>query len=175
MTFLLYELALNKDIQWKAREEIKQVLERHGGEFSYEAMTDMTYITQILNESLRKYPTLGNLRRITSKDYNVPNTNMIIPKGTKILIPVHAVHHDPTYYPDPDEFNPDRFSAEQIKQRDNVTFLGFGVGPRSCIGIRFGLMQARVGMVKLLSNFEFSICDKTSVPLQIDKKTIILS
>ncbi|XP_037028113.1 probable cytochrome P450 6a20 [Bradysia coprophila] len=175
MTFLLYELALNKDIQLKARKEIKQVLERHGGQFSYEAMTDMTYITQILNESLRKYPPVGNLRRITSKDYNVPNTKLIIQKGTKILIPVHAVQHDPTYYPNPDEFNPDRFSAEQMNQRDNETFLSFGAGPRNCIGLRFGLMQARVGMVKLLSNFEFSICDKTSVPLQIDKKSIILS
>ena len=49
MTFALYELALNKDIQRRAREEIKQVLDRHGGELSYEAISDMTYITQILN------------------------------------------------------------------------------------------------------------------------------
>lgn len=49
MTFALYELALNKDIQNRAREEIKRVLATYGGELSYEAVTDMTYITQILN------------------------------------------------------------------------------------------------------------------------------
>ncbi|KAG4065109.1 hypothetical protein HA402_007506, partial [Bradysia odoriphaga] len=175
MTFALYELALNKNIQSKAREEIKQVLERHGGEFSYEAMSDMTYITQILNESLRKYPPVGNLNRITTKDYNVPDTKLTIPKGTKILIPVYAVQHDPAYYPNPDKFDPDRFSTEEMNKRDNAAFLAFGSGPRNCLALRFGMMQSKVGMVKLLSNFELSISDKTSVPLQIDKNRIILS
>lgn len=49
MTFALHELALNQEIQDKAREEIKNVLDKHEGHFSYEAMLDMNYITQILN------------------------------------------------------------------------------------------------------------------------------
>lgn len=52
MTFALYELALNKEIQNKARDEIKIVLDKHEGQFTYEAMMDMDYITQILNGSL---------------------------------------------------------------------------------------------------------------------------
>lgn len=113
MTFALYELALNEDVQRRAREEIKRVLDRHGGELSYEAVMDMTYITQILNgefvsytssrticikifrsnilESLRKYSPVGNLKRKSNRDYNVPNTKFVIPKGTRVLIPVHAV------------------------------------------------------------------------------------
>lgn len=62
-----------------------------------------------------------------------------------------------------------------MNKRDNITFLAFGDGPRNCIGLRFGLMQARVGMAILLSNFEFSICDRTTVPLQIDNNSAILS
>lgn len=62
-----------------------------------------------------------------------------------------------------------------MNKRDNVTFLPFGNGPRNCIGLRFGLMQAKVGMVTLLSNFEFSICEKTNVPLKIDNKKTVLS
>lgn len=49
MTFALHELAINKEIQHKARDEIKRVLDKHGGTFSYEAMKDMNYITQIVN------------------------------------------------------------------------------------------------------------------------------
>lgn len=49
MTFALYELALNEEIQKKARDEIEIVLAKHDGQFSYEAMMDMHYITQILN------------------------------------------------------------------------------------------------------------------------------
>lgn len=62
-----------------------------------------------------------------------------------------------------------------MNQRDSISFLAFGDGPRNCIGLRFGLMQARVGMVTLLSNFEFSTCDETAIPLQMDKSSIILS
>lgn len=62
-----------------------------------------------------------------------------------------------------------------MSKRDNTAFLAFGDGPRNCIGLRFGLMQARVGMAILLSNFEFSICDRTTVPLQFDKRSVILS
>lgn len=49
MTFCLYELAVNPDIQEKARQEARKVIERHGGEFNYEAMTDMHYIDQVIN------------------------------------------------------------------------------------------------------------------------------
>lgn len=49
MAFALHELALNKEIQDKARDEIKNVLDKHEGLFSYEAMMDMNYLTQILN------------------------------------------------------------------------------------------------------------------------------
>lgn len=49
MTFALHELALNEKIQTKARDEIKNVLDKHEGHFTYEAMLEMNYITQILN------------------------------------------------------------------------------------------------------------------------------
>ncbi len=124
---------------------------------------------------MRKYPPLGNLMRITTKDYKVPNSNQILQKGTKVWIPVHAIHHDEEYYPNPQKFDPDRFSADEIGKRDNITFLSFGDGPRNCIGLRFGLMQAKIGLVTLLSNYEFSICSKSTVPLEIDKKKFILS
>ncbi|KAJ6640798.1 putative cytochrome P450 6a13 [Pseudolycoriella hygida] len=73
-------------------------------------------------QSLRKYSPVGNLRRMATKDYNVPKTNVVLPKGTKIMIPVHAIHHDPTYYPNPSKFDPDRFTPEEMsKDNGNVS------------------------------------------------------
>lgn len=126
-------------------------------------------------ESLRKYPPLGNLMRIATKDYKVPNSNFVLQKGTKVWIPVHAIHHDETHFPQPQKFDPDRFTPDEVSKRDNVTTLSFGEGPRNCIGLRFGLMQARIGLVTLLGNYEFSICSKTKVPLEIEKKNFILT
>lgn len=113
--------------------------------------------------------------RVTTKDYKVPNSSHILRKGTKLWIPVYAIHHDETYYPQPEVFDPDRFAADELNKRDNITFLPFGDGPRNCIGLRFGLMQAKIGLVTLLSNYEFSICSKSSVPIDIDKKKFVLS
>lgn len=113
--------------------------------------------------------------RVTTKDYSVPNSNIILQKGTKVWIPVHAIHHDEKYFPQPEKFDPQRFTAEEVNNRDNIKFLAFGQGQRNCIGLRFGMMQAAIGLVTLLSNYEFSICSKTKIPLEIEKKSFILT
>ena len=81
-------------------------------------------------ESLRMFPPIFQLIRKSSKDYKIPNTNLIIPKNTGILIPVHAIHNDPEYYPEPEKFIPGRFSAENKLKRHQMSFLPFGDGPR---------------------------------------------
>lgn len=86
-------------------------------------------------ETLRKHPVGGNITRIATKPYKVPDTNFTIPKGMKVYVPVFAIHHDETYYPNPEEFNPDRW----ISGGDNIptkgAFLPFGDG--TCIFLTF--------------------------------------
>lgn len=100
------------------------------------------------------------LRRAT-REYKVPDTGFVLPKDTKIWIPIHAIHHDPEHYPEPEKFDPNRFTPEEIKKRHPLAFLPFGNGPRNCIGLKFGMMQARVGLACVLRDFEFSTCAKT--------------
>ncbi|CAD7079493.1 unnamed protein product [Hermetia illucens] len=166
MIFALYELALNPDIQKKARKEIEQVLSKHNGEISYESIKEMVYIDQIISETLRKYPTVINLLRKAAKDYAVPNSNFVIEKGTSVFIPTFSIHHDPEIYENPEIFDPLRFSPEQVHNRHPVAFLGFGDGPRNCVGLRFGRMQSRIGLVTLLKNYRFRPCEKTTIPME---------
>ncbi|XP_059614219.1 probable cytochrome P450 6a23 [Phlebotomus argentipes] len=166
MMFCLYELALNPDIQEKTREHINQVLQKHNNEFTYEAMMDMTYLDQVINETMRKYPILTNIMRNCSQDYKIPDSNVVLKKGLRVFIPVYGLHHDPEYYPNPDKFDPERFTKEAIASRPQCAFIPFGEGPKICIGIRFGMMQMRVGLVALLQSLKFSPCAETEIPIK---------
>lgn len=128
----------------------------------------------VFSESLRKYPPVGLLFRCCTRNYAMPNTNYILPKHTKVWIPVYAIHHDPEYYSNPQQFNPDRFAAEAIK-RPALSFLPFGEGPRNCIGTLFAMMQARVGLIALLRSFEFTPCSQTLIPMKFETKELILT
>lgn len=126
-------------------------------------------------ETLRLYPPASNLIRSATINYQIPETNVTIPKGTMVFIPVYAIHHDAEYYPNPEKFDPERFSPEKVKERHNMAHLPFGEGPRNCIGSRFGLMQTKVGLITLLRYFQFNISSKTIIPLVISPKGIILT
>ena len=113
--------------------------------------------------------------RIVTSTYTVPGTEFVLEEGTRVLLPVYAIQHDEEYYENPEEFDPERFTAEKQQERENVTFLPFGDGPRNCVGLRFGMMQARIGLLTLLKNYEFSFCEKSTVPLEINKTSFILT
>jgi cytochrome P450 family 6 len=85
-------------------------------------------------ETLRKYPPVPFLTRECTKRYTVPGTDVTIEKGTLVVIPVIGFHKDQKYYPNPEKFEPDRFSQEMKNQRPHFTYLPFGEGPRICIG-----------------------------------------
>ncbi|ALC40934.1 Cyp6u1 [Drosophila busckii] len=173
MGFCLYELALQPDVQQKLREEIETVL--GDAELTYEALGELTYLEQVLAETLRKHSILPHLLREANQDYAVPNTNFIIEKGTSIVIPVYAIHRDPEIYPDPERFDPARFEPEAIKARHPFAYLPFGDGPRNCIGERFGKMQAKIGLVSLLRRFKFSASKQTEVPLELENRSFVTS
>ncbi|XP_032662870.1 uncharacterized protein LOC116840360 [Odontomachus brunneus] len=173
-TFCLYELAIYQDIQEMVRQEIDETLKKHG-ELTYDAVNQMTYLHKVVQETLRKYPPLPILNRVCTKDVVLPTTNVLIPEGTMITIPVLGVHRDPSIYPDPDKFDPERFNVDQVAKRHPYAYLAFGEGPRICIGARFGYVQTKVGIINILSKFKFKLHPQTPIPLSMDKSSFLLS
>nr|NP_001352549.1 cytochrome P450 6a13-like [Myzus persicae] len=174
ISFCLYELALNKSIQDRVRQEIQLKLSKNDGQINHDFLMDLNYLDMVIAETLRKYPTLVALFRKASQTYQIPNDSLTIEKGQKIIIPVYAMHYDPKYYKDPEKFIPERFSTEEKAKRPNGIYLPFGDGPRMCIGKRFAEMEMKLAFVEILTKFEVFPCGKTEIPLKYSNKVLTL-
>ncbi|KAK9696325.1 Cytochrome P450 [Popillia japonica] len=129
---------------------------------------------QVFDESLRKYPIAATLERIATKDYKIPNTDVVLKKGTKVLISIQGLHFDPEYFPKPEVFDPDRFSPENKENRHACAYIPFGEGPRICIGMRFSVMQAKIGMAIMLKDYKYSLHPETG-DMKLNAKSPMLS
>ncbi|XP_055855872.1 cytochrome P450 6a9-like [Episyrphus balteatus] len=174
MSYTIYELARHVDIQDKLRQSIDEAFEKHNGEVTYECLREMQYLDQVFDESIRMHPIVPSLQRVAAADYQVNNDPKYkIEKGSMVFIPVEAIHYDPEIYPNPSKFDPERFSSEEKSKRDTVAFLPFGEGPRNCVGLSFGKMQAKIGLAFLIKNFKFSCCEETPEKLRIHTEHIL--
>ncbi|XP_017043517.1 probable cytochrome P450 6w1 [Drosophila ficusphila] len=166
MTLTLYELARNEALQDRLRQEITDYFgdEEH---ISYERIQEMAYLSQVVNETLRKYPIVGYIERECSQPAEgerftlEPFHNMELPHGMSIYMSTLAVHRDPQYWPEPDKFDPERFDPANRDKLNMDAYMPFGVGPRNCIGMRLGLLQSKLGLVHLLRNHRVHTCDQT--------------
>ena len=126
MNFILYELALNQNVQKKLREEISEMLNQNDGKLTYEGLNEIKYLDMVVSEGLRKYPPIYVLSRKCTKEYKIPNSKLVVPIGTQVTIPVYSIQRDPEYFPDPEKFIPERFSEENVKNIRPFTYLPFG-------------------------------------------------
>ncbi|XP_066429588.1 cytochrome P450 3A29-like isoform X1 [Eleutherodactylus coqui] len=167
LMFLAYVLATHPDVQTKLQEEIDTILPNKAPP-TYEALMQMEYLDMVLNETLRLYPAAGRIERVCKTTTEI--NGVTIPKGVVTVIPAFVLHRDPEFWPEPEEFRPERFSKENKETQDPYTFLPFGAGPRNCIGMRFAMLNMKSGITLLLQNFSFRTCKDTPIPLVLDSK-----
>lgn len=123
---------------------------------------------------MRKYPPQVFLTRVATADHTLSGTDYTVRKGHHVYIPLIGIHYDPEIYPDPDRFDPDRMTPEEMKKRHPCSFMPFGMGPRICIGYRFGILQVKLGIAMILSKYHLTVHHKTKQPLSFSPNTIEL-
>nr|AZR39452.1 cytochrome P450 [Agasicles hygrophila] len=171
VAFTLYELCLRKDCQEKLRDEINAFI-KDEDDITFEKIQKMKYLDMVLSETLRRYPFGPFLNRHCKEDYVIEQTGLKVDKGTPVLIPLDGLHHDPEYFPEPDIFNPERF-ADDKKQNlaQACVYMPFGMGPRNCIGDRFGAICAKIGLVYILRKYKVERCEETPIPLVLNPRS----
>ncbi|XP_077299001.1 uncharacterized protein LOC143920158 [Arctopsyche grandis] len=180
LAYLLYELGKNLDIQKRLRKEIDEAFESDNGNITFEKLNNLPYINMVLSETMRLYPPALSMQRLCTKPYSLApiekNDDPIkIPLGMPVIIPIYALHMDPKYYPEPKNFNPERFSEENKGNIPKYSYLPFGEGPRICIGFRLALNQTKIGLFHLLRNFEIRLAPQMQgKELSIDPNIFVM-
>ncbi|XP_070208336.1 cytochrome P450 3A24-like [Littorina saxatilis] len=151
LQYLAYNLAMHPDVQDKVVMEIEQQLGEEDP--SYENVAKLKYMEQTINETLRLFPPVTTVSRMASETVHIKGVT--IPKGCGVLIPICDILRDPQHFPDPEAFNPDRFSSANKAAMDPLAFIPFGYGPRLCIGQRLALLEIKIAMVHVLRKMRF--------------------
>uniref|UniRef100_A0A8C5WS64 unspecific monooxygenase n=1 Tax=Laticauda laticaudata TaxID=8630 RepID=A0A8C5WS64_LATLA len=163
LSYLMYELAIQPDIQQKLQKEIEEVLPNQAS-ITYEALMQIEYLDMVLNETLRMYPGVSRLQRMCKNTIKL--NGITIPKGMGIAIPPVILHFNPEYWPEPEQFRPERFSKEVKEKINPYTYLSFGAGPRNCIGMRFAFLTMKAAVASLMQHFTFQPCKETQVRIR---------
>uniref|UniRef100_A0A3Q3EB22 aromatase n=1 Tax=Labrus bergylta TaxID=56723 RepID=A0A3Q3EB22_9LABR len=101
---------------------------------------------------------LKNIFPTISRTFFVPVDGFKVPKGANAVIIPYARHRDPRYFPEPEEFRPERFLPENSVGRPPYAYIPFSAGLRNCIGQRFALMEEKVILSSILRNFNIEAC-----------------
>uniref|UniRef100_A0A1B0CV55 Cytochrome n=1 Tax=Lutzomyia longipalpis TaxID=7200 RepID=A0A1B0CV55_LUTLO len=178
LSFALYQLAKNADIQEKLRNEIRKIVEKNG-KLSYSVIQEMPYLEQVLCETHRLHPVFPILAKLCTESCEMPLTEhktVTIEKGYSVILPLHSIHRDSRYYENPETFNPERFSPENGGSkvyRDRGCYLPFGDGPRICPGMRFAQTQIKAAIVAIVKDFEVKLDARTSLEPMLNPEEII--
>lgn len=172
--FTLYNLCLNQDAQEKLCQELKSILNERKS-FDYESISGSKYLDAVISETLRLYPPAIWIERKVSKEYKFSKNGITVPKGGSIWLPIYNLHHDEKYWKNAESFDPNRFLPENRHEIIPYTYLPFGAGPRNCVGMRFALLEAKLGIAHLVTNFSFHPDSKTDIPIDVSPTSFLLT
>nr|XP_012224518.1 PREDICTED: cytochrome P450 6k1-like [Linepithema humile] len=175
IAFALYELAVKPEIQNRLREEILHALDQSNGKITYDMIQSLPYLDMVLSETLRMYPPLGYLNRVANKTYKMSDSDLVLEKNIPVYISALGLHYDAEYFPNPEQFDPERFDEKNRHNRPSCVYLPFGDGPHSCIGNRFALLQSKLGLIQILKKCEITPCEKTTIPIRADPRAAMLA
>ena len=152
----MYYIIAHQDVYSKLVEEQETVFakdEGKNGDLSEDNLNNLSYLDMVILETSRLVCFERNSRTCT-KPWRIPDTNIIVPIGTEVVVPVAAIHKDPDFWESPEEFIPERFSTENKGKIKSGTYLPFGSGPRHCLGMNYSRLHIKIAITHILRKYE---------------------
>ncbi|XP_024195286.2 cytochrome P450 CYP749A22 isoform X2 [Rosa chinensis] len=156
LVWTVFLLALHPEWQEEARKEVLQLFGKKTP--NPDGLAKLKTMSMIINESLRLYPpAIALVRRV---DKEVKMGNLIIPANVELLVSILALHHEPQFWgQEVKHFKPERFSKGVASATNNnmAAFLPFGMGPRTCVGLNFATIEAKIALSMILQRYSFTL------------------
>jgi cytochrome P450 len=153
LTWTWYLLAQHPEAEAILQDELREVLS--GRHPTLEDLPRLTYSEMVLAESMRLFPPAWIIGRRALEDIEV--NSYLIPAGSLVLMSQYVMHRDPRYYPDPNRFDPLRWSTEAKAARPKFSYFPFGGGPRVCLGESFAWMEGVLVMATLAQRWQMQL------------------
>jgi cytochrome P450 len=152
LTWLFYLLSQHDQVRARLESEVAGL----NGRFPTPAdLPQLPYLTQVMWESLRHYPPSWLISRRALADDLLRDT--AVPRRSYVIISPYTIHHHPDYWPNPDQFDPDRFAPGQAEQRPRFAYIPFGGGPRLCIGDRLAQLEMQLITAMITQRFRLRL------------------
>jgi cytochrome P450 len=154
LSWTWYLLAQHPAVKSRFHAELARVL--NGRLPTLGDLPALTYAQQVLDESMRIYPPTWIFIRMARNGDVLPSGTRV-PAGSKLYMCPYVMHRNPAYFPEPEKFDPERFSEEARKERHRVAHFPFGTGPRVCIGEQFARMEATLILAVIAQRFDLAL------------------
>jgi cytochrome P450 len=152
LTWAWHLLTQNPQVQEALYQEVQSVVGERA--VTPEDLPKLPLVEQVINETLRLYPVVWIGDRVPQQDIELGG--YAIPKGTGVVFSMYVTQHDERFFPDPERFDPARFSPERIRSIPAGAYLPFGAGVHMCIGNAFALTEARILLAAMVQRFVIS-------------------
>lgn len=121
----------------------------------FEDLARLPYARQVFEESLRLYPPIWALAREAKADDEIGGFP-VAARSTVVVLPF-LTHRHPEFWPEPERFDPTRFSPQNVAARPKFAYFPFGGGPRLCLGQSFALMEGQIALAMIARRFRLEI------------------
>ncbi len=155
LTAFVWFLSVNREWQDRLRAEIQSLGLSKGEPLPYERLDDLPLTEMAYKESLRLIPPVTHASRCVMRDTEFAGYSL--PAGSRVSANILFTHHMPELWPEPQKFDPLRFTGEAARGRHKFAFVPFGGGAHMCLGLHFAYMQAKCFAYHFLSTTEVSV------------------
>ena len=153
MAWLVYLVAQHPEVEERLLAEIDA--QWPAEDLSMAHLGAFPYARQVIEESLRVYPTIWSVGRSCVEEDDLGGYR--VPVGMNVLVPIFHFHWSERFWSEPRKFDPDRFAADRRPANEAMIYFPFGAGPRSCIGNHFALQELMIMTLVFYRHFRFRI------------------